>query len=158
MFDAVPRMLAVLAGSATPPPPAAGVVNGGFENGMSPWTCSGQCGLDTTNLARTGTRNGWVRNTSGWNAIQQTISVEANRTYRVSGYIRTSANNTDGYFGLKTIGGTILGEKKYGTFANYTLVSVDVNTGSNTSLVLYGGLWANGDTWAQIDDVTTTPL
>jgi hypothetical protein len=28
-----------------------------------------------------------------------------------------------------------------------------VNTGANTSVVLYGGLWANGDTWLQIDDV-----
>jgi hypothetical protein len=29
-----------------------------------------------------------------------------------------------------------------------------VNSGANTSLTVFGGLWANGDTWAQIDDVS----
>jgi D-arabinan endo alpha-(1,5)-arabinofuranosidase len=33
-------------------------------------------------------------------------------------------------------------------------VSATVNSGSNTSLVVYAGLWANGDTWAQVDDIS----
>lgn len=164
LLDALPRMLAVLQTPTGPPttttttaPPAGNpVVNGGFESGMSPWVCGGQCGLDSANLARTGTKNGWVRNNSGWNEIKQTITVQANRTYAVSAWIRTSTNNTDGYFGLKTASGTILGEKKFGRYDGYTNVTVNVNTGSNTSVVLYGGLWANGDTWLQIDDVTAT--
>ena len=28
-----------------------------------------------------------------------------------------------------------------------------MNTGANTSVVVYAGLWANGDTWLQLDDV-----
>ena len=39
----------------------------------------------------------------------------------------------------------------------YTKVMATVNSGSNTSLVLYAGLWANGDTWAQVDDVSVVP-
>lgn len=170
--DALPKMLAVLAPATglpaptttapptTPPPPAGTNVatNGGFESGLAPWVCSGQCGRDTANLARTGAANGWARNTSGWNDLHQTIAVQANRTYRVTGWIRTSANNTDGYFGLRTGGGQVLGERKFGNFPGYTQVTLDVASGANTSLEVYGGLWANGDKWIQLDDVTVTAL
>ena len=76
----------------------------------------------------------------------------------MSGWIRTSANNADGYFGLRTTGGQVVGEQRFGRLDNYTKVTVNVNTGPNTSLVMYGGLWANGDTWFQVDDVTATAL
>jgi hypothetical protein len=29
-----------------------------------------------------------------------------------------------------------------------------VNAGNNTALDVYAGLWANGDTWLQVDDVS----
>jgi hypothetical protein len=29
-----------------------------------------------------------------------------------------------------------------------------VNSGANSTLQVFAGLWANGDTWAQVDDVT----
>jgi hypothetical protein len=29
-----------------------------------------------------------------------------------------------------------------------------VNSGAATSLVVYAGLWPNGDTWLQLDDVS----
>jgi S-formylglutathione hydrolase FrmB len=160
LLDALPRMLAVLQqpGSPPPPPPSNPVVNGGFESGMAPWTCLGQCGRDGGGFARSGVGNGWVRNTSGWNDLHQTISVAANRTYRVTAWVRTSANNTAGYVGLRTLGGQVVGERGYGNLPGYTLLSVDVATGASTSLVLYAGLWANGDTWAQVDDVSVTLL
>jgi S-formylglutathione hydrolase FrmB len=152
LLDAMPRMLAVLQGPTIPPP--TGVVNGGFESGLSPWACTATCGLDSgAGLAHTGANNAWVRNTSGWNDVHQTISVTANHTYTLTGWVRTSANNTDGYFGLRTTGGQVLAEQKFGRFDGYTKLTVTVNSGSNTSVVVYGGLWANGDTWAQIDDV-----
>jgi hypothetical protein len=72
----------------------------------------------------------------------------------VSAWIRTSDNNTDGYFGLRDQSGQVVGEQKFGAFSNYTQVSLTVNSGSNTTLTVYGGLWANGDTWLQIDDVS----
>jgi S-formylglutathione hydrolase FrmB len=158
--DAMPRMLAVLqtpSGPPPPPPPTNPVVNGGFENGLSPWACTGNCGADTgTGLARTGTGNGWVRNTSGWNDVHQTIAVSANRTYTITAWVRTSTNNTDGYFGLRTTGGQVLGEQRFGRLDGYTQLSVAVNTGTQTSVVVYGGLWANGDTWLQIDDAAAS--
>ncbi|MEY2397356.1 MAG: hypothetical protein QOJ00_530 [Actinomycetota bacterium] len=160
LLDAIPRMMAVLQAPTTPPPPppAQPVIDGDFEAaGLGPWVCTSNCGADHgTGNAHAGTGNAWVRNTSGWNDVHQTISVAANRTYTISGWVRTSSNNTDGYFGLRTTGGQVLSETKFGRLDGYTKLSVTVNTGANTSVVVYGGLWANGDTWAQIDDVSAT--
>jgi S-formylglutathione hydrolase FrmB len=160
--DAMPRIMNVVQWPSAPPPPPPSnpVVNGGFENTtLAPWACQGNCGLDrNAGLARTGVGNGWVRNTSGWNDVHQTISVATNRVYRVTAWVRTSANNASGYFGLRTLGGQVLGERWFGSLGGYTQLSVDVNTGANSSVVLFGGLWANGDTWLQIDDVTAVAL
>jgi S-formylglutathione hydrolase FrmB len=166
--DALPRMLPYLAQATNqqpppppPPPQPVGtnvVVNGGFENGQSPWACGGNCGRDGAGNARTGNGNGWVRNSTGWNNIYQTVGVDKNRNYRVTGWIRTSANNTDGYFGVRSTGGAVVGERKYGRFDGYTQIQFDVNSGNNAQLQVYAGLWANGDTWAQIDDVSVTAL
>jgi S-formylglutathione hydrolase FrmB len=156
--DALPRMLTVL-GSPNPPPPPPPpgtnvVANPGFEGGLAPWACAGTCGVDNGSLARTGSRNGWARNTSGWNDLHQTVAVQPNRTYRVTGWVRSSANTTDGYFGLRTASGQVVGEQRFGRFDGYSQVSVLVPSGSSTSLVVYAGLWANGDTWLQLDDVS----
>jgi S-formylglutathione hydrolase FrmB len=161
-LDAMPRMLSVLQGPSAPPPPPPSdpVVNGGFEGtSLAPWACTGNCGLDrNVGLARTGVGDGWVRNTSGWNDVHQTITVSSNRSYTITGWIRTSTNNGDGYFGLRTIGGQVIGEQRFGRLDGYTQLSVAVNSGANTSLVAYGGLWADGDTWLQIDDVSASAL
>jgi len=155
--DAMPRIMAAL--QAPSAPPANPLSDGDFESaGLGPWACQGTCGADHgAGLAHTGTGNGWVRNSSGWNDIHQTIGVASNTTYSVSAWIRTSANNTDGYFGLRTTGGQVVGEQKFTRLDNYTRVTATVSSGANTTLVAYAGLWANGDTWAQVDDVTVTP-
>jgi S-formylglutathione hydrolase FrmB len=154
--DALPRMLAVLQTPTgpPPPPPPAPVVNGGFETGLAPWACNGTCGTDSgAGLAHTGVGDAWARNTSGWNDVHQTIPVSANHTYTITAWLRTSTNNTDGYVGLRTVGGQVLGEQHFTRLDGYTKLTVTVNTGANTSAVVYAGLWANGDTWLQLDDV-----
>jgi hypothetical protein len=151
--DALPRLLTVLRTPTSAPPPAVAVTNGGFESGLAPWACAGQCGRDGGGLARTGAGNGWVRATSGWNDVHQTLTVAPGRTYRVTAWIRTSPGNRDGYLGLRTPSGQVVGEARFGSLGGYTQVSATVASGSNTMLVLYAGLWANGDTWLQVDDV-----
>jgi hypothetical protein len=94
----------------------------------------------------------------GWNDLHRTITVTPSRSYQVSAWIRTSPNNNDGYFGLRTLGGQVVGEQRFFRQDNYTRVTATVNSGSNTSLVIYAGIWANGDTWAQVDDVTVSAL
>jgi S-formylglutathione hydrolase FrmB len=156
--DAMPRIMAALGGPPPPPPPPpAGFSDGDFEAaGLGPWACQGNCGADHgAGLAHGGTGNGWVRNTSGWNDLHQTIAVTANQTYTITAWVRTSANNNAGYFGLRTPGGQVLGETTFGRSDGYTQITKTVNSGANASLVIYAGLWANGgDTWAQVDDVT----
>lgn len=162
--DALPKIIGWLAKPTNVTPPAQQPVgtnvvsNGGFESGLTPWTCTGNCGRDSGGLSRSGSGNGWIRNNSGWNNLFQTVSVNANRNYRVTGWIRTSANNTDGYFGLRTTSGAVIGERKYGRLDGYSQITFDVNSGNNTQLQVFAGLWANGDTWAQIDDISVTAL
>jgi S-formylglutathione hydrolase FrmB len=160
--DALPRILTVLRTPSvpTPPPPPPTppgtdvLANGGFESGLAPWACTGTCGRDGAGLARTGSGNGWARNTSGWNDLHQTVAVQANRTYRITGWVRTSANNRDGYFGLRTASGQVLGEQRFAALGGYGQLTLTVNSGSNTALVAFAGMWANGDTWIQVDDVS----
>ena len=144
--------------TTTTAPPANAVADSGFESpGLAPWVCNGTCGADHgAGLAHSGTGDGWARNTSGWNDVHQVITVTPNRTYSISAWIRTSTNNTAGYFGLRTTGGQVLGEQQFGSLGGYTKLTVSVNSGAQTSVEIYAGLWASGDTWLQVDDVTAS--
>ncbi|MBN9618984.1 MAG: DUF4185 domain-containing protein [Actinobacteria bacterium] len=148
-------------GTGNPTPDVQNAVSdGGFESATSPWQCLGQCGIDSNGSNQhSGVGNGWVRNDTGWNDIHQTVSVQPNTTYQLSGWLRTSDNSDNGFFGLRTTGGTVLGEAHYTNLYGYQHVTVDVNTGANSSVVVYGGVWTNdGDIWLQIDDVTLFPV
>jgi hypothetical protein len=154
--DALPKMLSVLQTPSLPPPPAnTNVVgNGDFETGGT-WTCVGTCGLDLgAGLAHAGAGNGWARSDAGWNDLHQTVPVAPNKTYTLRGWLRTSGNNTDGYFGVRTPAGQVVAEKKLGSLPGYAQLVVTFNSGNNTSLDVFAGLWANGDTWLQLDDVS----
>jgi len=161
LADDLPRMMATLSHPNFPPTVPAGnaVADAGFETaGMGPWACTAQCGADHgLGNAHSGSGNGWVRNTSGWNDIEQTVTVAPNTAYTLTGWVRTSANNTDGYFGVRNLGGAVIGEQKFANLPGYTKLTVHLNTGNNTTVQVYGGLWAvNGDTWAQVDDLSLT--
>jgi len=99
-----------------------------------------------------------VRNNDNkWNDIHQTVAVAPNTDYTLTGWVRTSSNNTDGYFGVRKVDGTVVSEQKYGNVPGYTQQTVHLNSGDNTQLVVYGGVWAlHGDTWAQFDDLSLT--
>ncbi|WP_206663824.1 DUF4185 domain-containing protein [Robertmurraya kyonggiensis] len=123
---------------------------------MAPWYVEGEGGLDR-NLgnARTGQNNGYVRNGSGWNAIKQRVVVQPNTNYTLKGWVRSSSNNSEGYFGVRVPNdGAVIKENKFGSLSNYTEQTVTFNSGPNSVVELYTGIWANGDTWAQVDDVS----
>lgn len=154
--------MAKVFGPSTPPPvnPPSGnaVTDAGFETaGLGPWQCIGNCGVDSgAGNAHSGAGNGWVRNNNNgnWNDIHQTLSVAPNTNYTLTGWVRTSANNTAGYFGVRTTSGQVIGEQQFGNVGGYSLLTVHLNSGNNTQVQVYGGLWPNGDTWLQLDDVS----
>ncbi|MFL5357347.1 DUF4185 domain-containing protein [Archangium sp.] len=125
---------------------------------MAPWYLEGNGGIDRNlGTARTGQDAGYVRNSSGWNALKQRVVVQPYTDYTLKGWVRTSANNTTGYFGARGVNnGPILGETPFGALTGYTQISVSFNSGANSVVEVYGGEWANGDTWMQLDDVSLT--
>jgi S-formylglutathione hydrolase FrmB len=157
LADDLPRMMAVLAHPPiTPPPPPPAFADGGFEEaGMGPWACTDSCGVDQ-NLgnAHSGNNNGWVRNAdNAWNDIHQTISVQPNTNYTLTGWVRSSSNAANGYFGVRDLGGNVIAEQEFNSLPGYTQLTVTFNSGANASVQVYGGEWCFGDTWIQIDDV-----
>jgi len=158
--DLAAEMPAIMAAFANPPAPANVIADPGFEvAGMGPWSCVIQCGVDHgLGNARSGSSNGWVRNNFNWNDIHQTVTVAANTNYRLTGWVRTSANSDNGFFGVRTSGGAIIQQQQFTRLNGYTRLSITLNTGNNTSVVVFGGVWTNhGDIWMQIDDVSLVP-
>ncbi len=140
------------------------ITDPGFEDQESntvskPWYIEGTGGVDRgIHFSHSGQNNGWLRNTSGWNAMKQTVVVEPNTDYTLTGWIRTSDNMTEGYFGARPPrAGNVLNEVRFGRMDNYTPLKVEFNSGKHSLVEIYAGMWASdGDTWIQIDDITLT--
>lgn len=120
----------------------------------SPWILeSGKGGVDRNHaFSRGGANNVFLRNDTGWNGIKQEVAVTPNTEYELTGFLRTSQNNNAGYFGVRAPDGTIMKELNYGRLDSYTKQTIRFNSGSNTSVMVFTGMWANGDTWVQADD------
>ncbi|MQA25131.1 MAG: hypothetical protein GEU94_06610 [Micromonosporaceae bacterium] len=142
----------------------------GFEEQLTdavsaPWQKRGPgpSGVERdTGQARTGANVAALRSgNSGeeWNDIIQTVDVQPHRDYRLTGWIKTSGNLADGYFGVRE-GVTPTGayaEKKFGPLAAYKKVKVDFNSGDNTQMTIFIGCWSFGEpVQALIDDVSLT--
>lgn len=139
--------------------------NPGFEDSSSlglPWYTQmdgndGFFGVDANaGKSRTGANNAWIA-TSGrsWNAIKQNVPVTANTNYTLSAWVRNSGNFTAGYFGVKTTGGSVIKEVQHGAAPGYTQLTVNFNSGSNTTVVMHSGYIGPGSSsWQQLDDVT----
>lgn len=138
-----------------------------FETPEEGWSFAGGAGLDyDKGFEHSGRGNGWVRNTSGWNAINNLINVEPNSECSVTAWLRTSDTLTDGYMSVRpyngdgSVGSVINEIKLIGAGApnpqnrGYNLYTLNFNPGNNNKVLFYAGLWGNGnDSWIQIDDV-----
>ena len=137
--------------------------NPGFElqstsSLLSPWTGVGsstqgvEIGLGN---AHTGTNDGYVRDASGtWNGIEQVVAVAPNMSYLLTGWIRNSLTSNAGMLGVDGLG-SVLGQTVFGTFSNYTMVSVAFNSGPNVYIMVKAGFLGQlTPRWMQIDDLT----
>jgi len=137
-----------------------------FEGSHTGWFTTGGAGFDfDKGLAHQGKGNAWVRNTTGWNAINQWITVTPYSDCEVSAWIRTSDGLQGGYMSIRNSqedgSGPILNQveltgpnKPNPSNRDYNQVKYSFNSGNNSRVLFYVGLWGNNtDQWIQIDDV-----
>ncbi|MGI5183547.1 DUF4185 domain-containing protein [Dactylosporangium sp. CA-152071] len=127
-------------------------LNGSGTGGF--WACAGNCGLDNGFWGYSGSHNAFARYNQGWQDIHQTVAVTANTNYRLSGWLRTSPNSDNGYFGARGTNGAVISESHFTAVGPWTRYTVNFNSGNRTSVVVFGGVWTDhGDIWIQLDDV-----
>ncbi|MDZ7962991.1 MAG: hypothetical protein RMY34_34885 [Aulosira sp. DedQUE10] len=124
----------------------------------SPWVGEGRVGVDIgLGYSNGGKNNVWMRNTSGWNGIRQRVRLQPNTQYKLTAYIRTSGNVTDGYFGVRDARQKVFSEIKFGSLPRYTPLTLSFRTGNKTQYNIFTGFWALGqDSWVQVDDYSLT--
>jgi hypothetical protein len=123
----------------------------------SPWMCRGNCGVDSGIWGVTGDRNGFVRYNAGWHDLYQAVTVAPNTDYRMTGWLRTSARNDNGFFGVRNVAGAPISEVNFTNVGAWTRYSVTFNSGTRTQVELFTGIWTdNGDMWVQVDDYSLT--
>ncbi len=127
-----------------------------------PWSTEGTAtdkGVDINlGFSHSGKSNAYIRTSAidTWNSIKQTIVVRPNTNYRLTGWVQNS-NNIDnrGYFGIRNANGSVNSEYNFAGLPNYTQLTVDFNSGSNTSMTIFAGFWSNGnDVWMRFDDIS----
>lgn len=145
-----------------------------INQGVSGWFFTKEgAGLDNgKDLEYKGKGNAWVRNTTGWNAINNWVSISAPNESEctASAWLRTSGNLTDGYMTIRDAdksdgSGRIIKEIKLagarspgdGNIKGYRLETFDFKMGGFGKVLFYVGLWGKGkDAWIQIDDAAIT--
>ena len=106
-----------------------------------------------------GDRNGFARYNSGWHDVHQTVPVTANTNYQLTGFLRTSPNSDNGFFGAHTTAGGVLSEVHFTAVGPWTRFVVNFNSGPRTAVVVFGGVWTDhGDIWIQLDDFALTAV
>lgn len=149
-------------------PALAGIVQQveNFE-GRTDWFATQGAGFDRGKaFAHRGTGNGYVRNTSGWSAVNSWYrsSAPSGSECAVQAWIRVSPNVTNGYFSVRAGDGVRPGS----VITEVRLVAPAPANPSNRGynpytlrfrstgapVLVYVGNWGNGrDSWLQIDDV-----
>jgi hypothetical protein len=134
------------------------VADPGFERqpsstASSPWSCLGNCGVDSQIWGFSGDRNGFVRYNSGWHDIHQSVAVQPNTNYVLTAWLRTSSNNDNGFVGVRVPGGSPIAEANFKAVSAWTRITVPFNSGARSAVELFTGIWTNnGDMWVQVDD------
>ncbi|WP_020523783.1 DUF4185 domain-containing protein [Catelliglobosispora koreensis] len=119
----------------------------------TPWVCRGNCGIDNGTWSFTADRNAFVRYNSGWHDVYQVVTVSPHTNYVLTGWLRTSSNNDNGFIGVRSVGGAPFAEVNYKSVGKWTRYTVTFNSGSRSSVEVFAGIWTNnGDMWVQLDD------
>ncbi|MFD9946558.1 DUF4185 domain-containing protein [Nonomuraea sp. NPDC059023] len=121
----------------------------------TPWACHGNCGIDNGTWSFTADRNAFARYNRGWHDLYQVVPVAPNTRYVLTGWLRTSDNNDNGFFGVRDPGGAPFSETNFRAVGSWTRYRVAFDSGPRTSVEVFAGIWTdNGDMWLQLDDVS----
>ncbi len=138
------------------------------ENLAAPWSgvgandTSSWTGVDVSvGVAHSGIKDGFIYSSAAnpWVAITQTVTsnVAANTNYTLTGWINNSnsAGLAGGFFGVKATSGTVIAQTAIPLTTPYVQLTVNFNSGSNTSLVVFAGYTpSGGSSWMHLDDVS----
>ena len=102
------------------------ILNSGFENNWTSWNDTDPSAIST--FANTGNKSAKITDNGG--KFEQSIDVDSNTNYVLSAYI----------FGKGRLGVMVDGEKyaNEGDFTDWTEVSVNFNSGSNSYITIFG--------------------
>ncbi|WP_238010582.1 DUF4185 domain-containing protein [Dactylosporangium sp. AC04546] len=132
-----------------------GALNGTGTGGF--WACTGNCGIDHNYWGYSGDNNAFARYNQGWQDVHQTVPVSTFTNYRLTGWLRTSPNSDNGFFGVRGTNNAVISEVNFTAVGPWTRYTVNFNSGNRTSVVVYGGVWTDhGDIWIQLDDFALT--
>ena len=126
----------------------------------SPWSTEGPDahGIDRgLGYSHSGSNNAWINDSStNWDAITQTISVQPNTNYTLTGWVQNNFGSNVGYFGVRDSGGqNVLKETTFSASPNYSQLSVSFNSGSNSTVKVYIGFFGQGvEQFFRADDIS----
>ncbi|WP_437773800.1 fibronectin type III domain-containing protein [Arthrobacter sp. KNU40] len=162
----------------TPTAPVPGVVNGGFESGLTSWTTGGARAPVASTTAHTGTGSALLGLASGTeplgdSSLSQTITVPATGTSTLSFWYQphtadeTCTGTACRYDWMeaqvRTTSGTVLASlfKLCSDSGTWTQLSANLSAYNGQSIVLWFNVHLDGsspadDTWMYLDDVALT--
>lgn len=90
--------------------------------------------------------------------ILQTVTVTANTSYILTGWFTVASGSiSSGEFGARTTAGTVIGQTAISTsLTSFTQLTATFNSGSNTSIVIFGGAILGASSVLRMDDVSLT--
>jgi hypothetical protein len=127
------------------------------------WSADGQAGIDVgLGNGYESPDNGWAHSSVGgvFDDLYQTIAVAPNHQYTFSVWIRTSSTNNAAYVGVRNFAHTQYWQAgPIGAVGAYTEYSLTFNSGGNSQVQVYAGMWpqAGVDTWIQVDQFWLIP-
>jgi hypothetical protein len=133
------------------------VATGPAAIGVDVWPAGGGT---TTNGPHSGTHDGYIYSpgAAAWSAITQTVAVSANTSYTLTGWLQTSGSSfSNGEFGVTTASGGAIQQTAIPASSTYVQLTVNFNSGANTSVLIYGGFTPSGVSWMHLDDVSLLP-
>jgi len=139
------------------------VVSPGFEAQggtavLPPWMTEGPDTHYVENgggTAHTGENDGFIQNSSAnWDAFTQQISVTLNTNYVLTAWVQNNFGSNKGSLGVRAgTGTTVLAQTSFGSASSYTPVTVNFNSGSNSTVTLFAGFTGQKKTYyLRLDD------